>query len=340
VTADAANADQLLASARRRNDPDDLARALAVHANTLVTRGQLDAARRELDEAAAIHHRRDRAYDEAQCTYLAATLARLTGDLDGAKTRAAHAARLAQPGTPLAVSAATELGEIALAARDGGGAADAFGRALAEGEAAGIGMPARAALLRKCAIARVASGQHGAAARDLAEAHDLFMRSGDTATAIRTRVEEATARLQGGDDAGTARLLREATEAATAAGDHQALADLALLQVTRAVGAGDTAAALAAAHEARAAALAAVAPVRYVGAAVAIAELSEARGDRRGAYEALAVGLATLGDLLGRDAAKALCEPKLLAMRERWGPEAFAAVKADYEARQRAQRDG
>jgi hypothetical protein len=73
---------------------------------------------------------------------------------------------------------------------------------------------------------------------------------------------------------------------------------------------------------------------------VAIAELSEARGDRRGAYEALAVGLATLGDLLGRDAAKALCEPKLLAMRERWGPEAFAAVKADYEARQRAQRDG
>ncbi len=46
----------------------------------------------------------------------------------------------------------------------------------------------------------------------------------------------------------------------------------------------------------------------------------------------------TLGDLVGRDLAQQTFEPALLALRERWGTEAFAAVKGDYEQRRRATR--
>ena len=53
------------------------------------------------------------------------------------------------------------------------------------------------------------------------------------------------------------------------------------------------------------------------------------------AYEALAVGWVTLGDPLGRDVARAAFEPRLRAMRERWGAAAFDQIKAAYEARRR-----
>src|SRR5437899_5193434 len=104
-----------LAEARRNNDVDALAKALTEHADVLVRAGELDRARAELDEAAAIHRAKGRVYDEARCTHLAATLARLTGDLDGARQRAEHALKLAEPGTPIAVSALTELVTIASA---------------------------------------------------------------------------------------------------------------------------------------------------------------------------------------------------------------------------------
>jgi hypothetical protein len=170
-------------------------------------------------------------------------------------------------------------------------------------------------------------------------AHDLLAAS-DRATATRALVEAATALQQGGETAGARRLIRRATADATAAGDHHALADLALLRTTRAIERRDMAAALTAAQEARTHALAANAPGSYVGAAVAIAEIAEGRGDRLGAYEALAVGWVTLGDLIGREVAEASFAPRLRALRERWGAEAFAAVKGAYEAQRRAAHGG
>jgi hypothetical protein len=76
--------------------------------------------------------------------------------------------------------------------------------------------------------------------------------------------------------------------------------------------------------------------VRYVAAAQAIAELTEAGGDRAGAYESLAVGFVTVADLLGKEIAHACFDPALLGLRTRWGPEGFDAVKRAYEARRRA----
>jgi hypothetical protein len=67
-----------------------------------------------------------------------------------------------------------------------------------------------------------------------------------------------------------------------------------------------------------------------------IAELSEAAGNRLQAYEALATGWATLGDLLGSEVARLSFEPKLRDARARWGPMAFDEIKNAYDAQRRS----
>ena len=95
---------------------------------------------------------------------------------------------------------------------------------------------------------------------------------------------------------------------AEAAHDHDAIADLLLLHAAPPVEQGQINEAAMAAREA---ALQAVAPMLYVSAALTIAQRAEARGDRVDAYEALARGWATLGDLLGPDTARATFVPQL-----------------------------
>lgn len=331
--------DRALADARKSGDADRLAEALTMHADRLIKAGQIARARLALDEAATIHRARGRAYDEARCTHMAATLCRLEGKLDEARERALRAESLVPAGSPVKVSAATELGEIALAEKNGPAAVDAYGRALGAGREAGLIESARAALLRKRANALVMSGLYTEAAADLEEAHRLLEMTGDRAAATRALVEQAAALHQGGETATARQAIFNATERAKATGDDHALADLYLLEATQAVDRRDLAAAMKAAQEARTHALSAVAPLSYIGAAFAIAELAEASGDRIAAYEALAVGWVTAGDVLGRDAAKAIFEPKLLELRNRWGAQAFADVKSAYEARRLAEKN-
>lgn len=325
-----------LESARQSHDLDDLAAALVRHANALVELGQLASAQVELDEAAAIHQQQGRPYDEARCTHFAATLCRLTGDLEGAKQRLDRASPLAEPGTPVAVSIATEQGELALAEGQASVAAAAYRRALDEGKVAGLLDTAQAALLRKRAIALTFDQRYQEAAQDLSLAYALLQQAGDRTTAIRTLIEAATALHQGGEinAADTAR--QRAREAATEATDHHALSDLYLLDAAAALNRQDGNAALEAALLARTHALEAIAPISYISAALAIAQLSEALGDRAAAYEALAVGWVTLADLLGRDTAKATFAPKLEEMRDRWGEATFTQVKTEYENQRRA----
>ena len=87
MTTPAPEGERAISSARDRGDPDALAEALAVHASTLVKAGRLTEARTEIDEAAAIHGVRGRRDDEARYATLAATLSRLSGDLNGARER-------------------------------------------------------------------------------------------------------------------------------------------------------------------------------------------------------------------------------------------------------------
>jgi hypothetical protein len=103
---------------------------------------------------------RGRSYDEARCTQFAATLCGLEGRLDEAKVRCTRALALCGSEGPVAVSAYAELGEIALARGDHSGAANAFGAALDAGDATGLVDAARAALLRKRAVALTAGGRY------------------------------------------------------------------------------------------------------------------------------------------------------------------------------------
>jgi tetratricopeptide (TPR) repeat protein len=323
-----------LAKARRLGDPDELADALARHADAQIKAGQFGAARAELDEAADIHRQRGRVYDQARTTHFAATLSRLAGDLPGARARASHALALVEPGSTVAVSALTELGEDAAAEGKLDEAADHFAAALSAAEAAGLTDEARAALARRRATVLVAARRYPEALEDLQRAHDLFEHH-DPRSAVRVQVEEATAAQQSGDTATAERLSSAARADAERLGDHFALADLDLLASARAVERGELPAAIAAAYAARDHALRAVAPLLYVSAALAIARLSEASGDRLAAYDALATGWATLGDLLGHELARATFEPKLQEQRESWGDETFASVKTAYEGRRR-----
>ena len=329
-----------LAEARQRGDADDIAEALALHANDLLQNARTGEARLELDEATAIHRVRGRVYDEARCTQLAGTLCRFEGRLDEAKHRSSRALKLSESKGPIAVSAYAELGEIALAEGNNVEAAKAYRAALDTGEGTGLVDPARAALLRKRAVALTAAGQYQDAVRDLESAHDLLMRTGDRAGALRALIEEATAFRHAGLFAEAERIVRRAMDPALQADDHAALADLHLLLAAQALDRRDAAGAMASAQAARTQALAANAPTSYIGAALAIAQLAESAGNRLGAYEALAVGWVTLADLLGRDLARMTFEPKLKEMRERWGATAFDEVKTTHEAhRQRSASD-
>jgi tetratricopeptide (TPR) repeat protein len=331
-----AELEQRLATARTTGDADELADALARHANLLVRAGKFAAARAELDEAAAIHRRRGRVYDEARTTHLAASLSRMAGDLAGARSRARRALDLVGPDTTIAVSALSELGEDAVAEGKLDEAPKHFAAAIGAAQAASLTDAALATLYRRRATVLAAAHQNAQAIHDFERAREHFARAGDVSSAVRVHVEQATAVQQSGDLDRAERISAEARQAAERVGDQLALADLDLLDSARAVDRRDLVAALAAARSARQHALQAVAPPLYVAAALAIAELSEKSDDRLGAYDALATGWATVGDLLGHELARATFEPKVRALQTRWGAEAFAAVKVEYEARQRA----
>jgi len=132
------------------------------------------------------------------------------------------------------------------------------------------------------------------------------------------------------------RLADELTERLAAEVDsaesHEAASRLALLASARALDRKDPVTARAHAERARAEALAGRCATGYVASAIALAALADATGDRLGAYASLAVGWATLRDLVGADGAREAFQPHLVGLRSRWGPAAFARVKAAYEA--------
>jgi tetratricopeptide (TPR) repeat protein len=330
--------DNRITESRKQENLDDLAEALVIRANALVEVGQIAQARLDLDEAANIHHTCARIYDEARCTHLAATLCRLEGNLDAAQSRAEYAAQLATPGTPIAVSTATELGEIALLRGEAPAAAVAYGRAIAEGKTAGLIESAQAALLRKRAIALVASNRYPEAVQDLETAYSLLLQIDDQTNALRTLIETATALQQSGNLARAEQVRRDALAIAEQTADYHAMADLYILESAQAVEQKNIPLAMTAAQFAQTHALKAVAPIPYISAAITISQLAEASGDYLSAYEALAVGWVTLSDLLGREIAKSTFEPKLIEIRDRWGIETFNQVKSIYEAKRRWQQ--
>ncbi len=335
-------ADRLLLTARTEGTPDTLAKMLVTHANALLETGNIAQARLELDEAAELYRQQGLTYDEARCTHFAATLYRFSGELEEAKKRAQQALRLAdeifKTPNPIAVSAATELGEIALAQQNGLAAVQSYNQALAIGAEAGLTATASAALLRKRAIAQIMCKRYQDAVTDLDKAHSLLLLDQNSAEALRTLVEKAAALLQGGYMADAEKVISDTFETAKTLQNHHIQADLLLLQTTQAIELKDLKTALAKAKEARDQALQAGAPLSYISATAAIADLAEAHGDHLTAYKELVVGWSTIAEIMGSDIAKTTFEPKLLELHRKWGGEMFTQIKSSYEAKARLQR--
>lgn len=328
-------ANERLAEARRTGDPRALAEALTRHANELVLRGQLREARTELDEATDLHLSQTSTYDASRCAQLAAALYRLTGELAAARQRAQRALDTSGGNNPAAVAALAELGDISMAGKQAQAAAATYTQALDLGHSLGPNPPAEVVLLRHRAMAHALMGDQRAAADDLEQALARLEPGGDAATARRVRVELATACQDGGETERASALIEATWLLAEQAADHAVLADLALLRATQALNRRDAVTALADATRARDEALAGSAPNAYIAAVMAVTQLGDVAGDRLGAYAALASGWVTLTDLLGPDLARKTFQPKLLDLHQRWGADAFDAVKREYETLRR-----
>lgn len=327
MATDPGTLDSDVARARIQGDPRALTQALRARADHHLQGLQFAAALVDLDETARIHQDQGQPGEQARCLHLAATTARLAGDLDGAQTRAQVAIQLVLDTGPVAVSAWTELGETAFARADNLVAAQRYDVAVARAEAAGMLPVPLAELQRRRAQVWAAAGHPVRAASALVLAKGLAEQAGDRPLALHAKIEEAGAWVNAEQLDHAELVIEDAGRDAGQLADDMALADLELLRSTIAVRRGDLPAALEAARSARALSLQAVHPIGYTAAAIAMSELADRLGDRPLAYEALAVGWVTLGDLLGKDVGKATFAPKLQALARAWGEPTFIAIR-------------
>jgi tetratricopeptide (TPR) repeat protein len=303
-------------------------------AHRLIRQGEWAQAGSALEKAAAIHREAGREYDEARCLQLAATLERSSGDLSKARRLADRAASVAPGDLPLAVSIASERAETALAEGRYDDALRLWHEAIAQARQAHAKPEGLSAMLRRLAAAQMASGTTEEAGQSFDEAARLIQAamSGDAAGFVRTeqaglllqhgRVAEAVAVLQGIDSARSPHLHAETL----------------VMQARAARTTGHLDQALQLAQDARDAAREAAAPVSYFAGALELAQAFDASGDSMNAYGALATAQATLGDVLGLDAARSWIEPILMAYHMKWGESAFQDARRQYEARRRAER--
>lgn len=315
-----------VAAARAAGDAPVLADTLLRHADSLLHAGRWADASAAIDEATGLQQARGDTREEARCLRLAATLQRLQGHLDVAKTRAHTALQLAAGPIDVDVRAAhAELGEIALAQADPKTALEAFDLALM----GSINPPA--AWSRGRAKAQVSMGRFAAAAEDLEAAARTLQAGGHTSHALRAAVEAATAWQQARRFDRAQLLVGAARPRALATGDAEALAGLGLLSATHALEQRDGPAARRFASQAREHALASRSATPYIGAAIALSRIDELAGDLPNAYAALATGWATAGDLIGADLARSAFEPPLRGLQERCGVPAFSQARSAYE---------
>jgi hypothetical protein len=305
----------------------------------LLDAGRFTEARHLLDRAAAAQRRSGNEPGAAEALHLAALVSRIMGDPAGAQRRASSAAFLAPRGSRAAVGAETELAEVAAAQGRFRDAATSYREALRQARAGGRGSDELLRLVARQAQLLAQAGDAVGANRAFQEVTAFLGEAGDDRL-LWAEVAQAAALQAGSRPDAAAALSADAARRASGLGNHAAVAELALLDVARALEHDDVERAARSAAQAQAESLEAVNPLTYLVASVSLSELADRRGDRLQAYETMATALATLGDLIGRPQARALAEPQLLALRDRWGPVDFAAVKARHDDRRRAAMRG
>ncbi|MBL8473295.1 MAG: hypothetical protein KF778_04015 [Rhodocyclaceae bacterium] len=302
---------------------------LLQQANRLILDGDWRGAGQLLLRAARLAEQDGRNAEAARARQMATSLLRFAGDTQAALSSAqALAGTATADPARVAFAAAAERAETLAAAGDAAAAIESYATALEHADKLQLPPTWRAAVLRRLGEAQAQADAPTAARASYAEARALHLQAGDRAGAAAVAVEcaETLAGVLARDDAA----VTAATQAIT---DDAALAPrVALLRARLAMRAGDAPAALAAAQEARALALEWVEPVAYFAAAALLAQIYDSKAERRAAYRVLATAWATLGDLLGREAAASWVRPVLLAFALQWGEQAFADIKAAHDA--------
>ncbi|GAA3701100.1 hypothetical protein GCM10022204_17370 [Microlunatus aurantiacus] len=313
------------------------AEQLLTEADHLVKTGRLVAAAALIRQAAQVYAAEGRAEDEARCLVLAATAARLGGALSAAQADADGARRAAPADPETAVQAVAELAESLVAAGRPVQAIGEYTTAIERWRDSRGEPGALAVLLHRRGLAHALADRPDEAIDDLQAAAEQFAAAGLPRAERAVLVEAATLATERSTPQRGARLRAWARTAAARAGDQEAEVDLDLLDAALAVTGEDLDRALSLTWRARQRALDGVAPVKYLSAAIALAELHDLRGEHGSAYEALSTAWATLADLMGSETARAVVQPRLQLLVDRWGVEEFTAVKKRYEARRRAQ---
>ena len=317
-----------------RASGDDVAKhkAFLAHANSLILSNQHIEAGRILDEAVEMHAKAKRYIDEAHCLHLAATAYRFGRSLDEAEHRAQKAVTIAPPNTPVSISSWTELGETVLSKGRFLEAAQCYQNALEHGKNTKLLPKAQLTLLRRIAQAQSSAQSNTRAALTLKKAVELAKTLDETSTIIRLQIEEATAWLSSTLPERAVHALEEAEVLSLQTNDYIALADLEMIRSTLAIREKNLRKAFTHAKEAQTLSLKGVDAMAYTTSSVAMSEIADLLNDRPVAYEVLAVGWATLGDLMGSEVAKETFAPKLQALVQKWGKEEFLRVKSEYEA--------
>ena len=321
---------------RLRNDGDDaaLAEGLEAVATAAMEEGDLGTAAAALEEAAGRWEALEEPSRVGHALLLAAAARRLTGDLGAARHDHARAAAADLP-DPLSRALDAERAEQDLAGGDADVAHERFTAVLDE-------LPPdrepllRAQLLQRRAAAAVDAARWRDAATDLMDAEALYAAHG-------TRDEaEATALGAAAAIANVDMAVAEDVLSAVAADppqDGSAAARRGVVGGQIAMTADRPALALERFDAARQGALDVRDPIAYLTAAVEGSRAAERLGDDATAYARLATAWATLGDLLGADAARQLARPLLLDLRDRFGVPRVDAARAAYEEAARGERN-
>lgn len=316
-----------VARLRGKEDRFALAEALEALATVTMEVGDLGSAAVALEEAASVWDGFAEPSRAGYCLLLAATTQRLRGDLGAAAhdlERASNAVDL-----PEAVQRAldVERAEQELAHGRAEIAYRRFGKTL-EIVDKGQDPLVYARLLQRRAAAAVAACRWRDAAADLMDAEGLFYDHGarDEAEATALGAAAAIANVE----PGVGERVWAAVTGSIAA-DGTAAARRGIIGGQIAMLAGDPAIALRRFDQARQGALDAGDPIAYLSAVSEAVRAAEALNDDVTAYARLVTAWVTLGDLLGAEAGRELVRPLLERLRERLGPDRFAAARLAHD---------
>ena len=312
---------------REGGDEEALAEGLESFATAAMEEGDLGASAAALEEAAGRWESLGDHARQGHALLLAAASRRLAQDFGAAAHDLARADSVPDLPDPVRRALDAERAEQDLAAGRPELAAPRF-TAVLDALPADEEPLTRAHILQRRAAAAVDAGRWRDAAADLMDAEALYAAHGtrDEAEAAALGAAAAISNV----DVTLAEDVLGAIEAHTPE-DGAAAARRGVVggHIAKAGNRPDVA--LGRFDAARQAALDVADPIAYLTAAAESSRVAEQIPDDAIAYGRLATAWATLGDLLGEDAARQLVRPLLVDLRDRMGVERFAAAREAYE---------